>query len=54
MNTTHQPRARILDPDFVYVPAAATDVQATWRRVAGWKPLKEQQGSHDSLTEQTK
>ena len=37
-----KPRARILDKDFVYVPSAQTDVQATWRRVAGWKPLEEQ------------
>ena len=34
-------RARILDPDFEYVPAAATDVQRTWRRF-GWVPMAEQ------------
>lgn len=29
----------LLDPKFKYVPAVATDVQATWRRF-GWKPLE--------------
>lgn len=31
---------RLTDPRFVYVPAAATDVQATWRRF-GWRPKRE-------------
>ena len=34
-------RARILDPDFIYTPAASTDVQKTWRKF-GWVPLSEQ------------
>lgn len=34
-------RARILDPDFVYVPAAATDVQKTWMRLTDWKPRQQ-------------
>lgn len=30
-------RARLLDPDWVYVPAAETNVQKTWRKF-GWTP----------------
>ena len=31
-------KARILDPDFVYVPSGSTDVQKTWMRLTDWKP----------------
>lgn len=37
-NPTTKSRARILDPDFVYVPAASTDVQKTWMRLTDWRP----------------
>jgi hypothetical protein len=30
----------ILDPKFKYIPAAATDVQRTWRKF-GWRPQDE-------------
>jgi hypothetical protein len=30
----------LLDASFRYVPAAATDIQATWRKF-GWKPTNE-------------
>lgn len=33
-------KARILDPNFKYTPAASTNVQDTWRKF-GWKPLDE-------------
>ena len=33
-----EPSIPVWHPDFVWYPAAATDVQRTWRRF-GWKPL---------------
>jgi hypothetical protein len=29
-----------LSPDFIYVPAASTDVQKTWKRLTNWRPLQ--------------
>jgi hypothetical protein len=31
--------ARCLDPDWVYIPAAATDVRKTWLKF-GWTPIE--------------
>ena len=39
-NIPAQPRARLLDPSFVYVPSNRTDVRATWARF-GFKPKGE-------------
>lgn len=33
-------KSRILDPKFKYTPAAATNVQDTWRKF-GWRPVGE-------------
>lgn len=33
-------KSRILDPNFKYTPAAATNIQATWRKF-GWRPVNE-------------
>ena len=51
-----QSKARCLDPDWVYVPSAATDITKTWRQF-GWKPLAERSSEHEGckpLAEQTK
>lgn len=34
------PAPSLLDPKFKYIPHAATDVQATWKRF-GWTPPSE-------------
>lgn len=31
-------KAKILSPDFIYVPSGSTDVQKTWMRLTDWKP----------------
>ena len=36
-------KARILDPSFKYTPAAATNIQDTWRQ-HGWRPKNEVSG----------
>ena len=36
-------KAKILDPKFKYIPAAATSIQDTWRRF-GWRPKNEMSG----------
>jgi len=37
-----KPTKSILDESFAYTPAAATAVDATWRRY-GWQPITEQE-----------
>jgi hypothetical protein len=38
------PQVPLTDPRFQYVPAAATDVQQTWRRF-GWTPPSQKERS---------
>jgi hypothetical protein len=54
MNQTNQPNqpkqpvrpSGILDPNFKYVPAAATDITQTWRRF-GWKPIESKEKHYE-------
>ena len=39
----------ILNPDYKYVPAAATDITQTWRRF-GWKPIEDKRKHYESGT----
>ena len=39
LNEAERKRARCLDPDWVYTPAAATDIRKTWLKF-GWKPSR--------------
>ena len=39
----------ILDPNFKYVPAAATDVAQTWRRF-GWTPIERKEKHYEGDT----
>ena len=38
LNPIKKFKARILSPDFIYVPSSSTDVQKTWMRLTDWKP----------------
>lgn len=39
----------ILDPNFKYVPAAATDVTQTWRKF-GWIPIERKEKHYEGDT----
>ena len=40
-------RPSILNKDFKYVPAAATDITQTWRKF-GWKPIERKEKFYES------
>ena len=39
-------RPSILNKDFKYVPAAATDITQTWRKF-GWKPIERKEKHYE-------
>ena len=45
-DTPRLPCPLVDDPNFKYVPAAATDVTKTWRKL-GWKPMEELKGEQN-------
>jgi hypothetical protein len=38
---------RLLNPEFKYVPAAATDITQTWRKF-GWQPIERKEKHYES------
>lgn len=38
---------RLLNPEFKYVPAAATDITQTWRKF-GWTPIERKEKHYES------
>ena len=40
---------RLLNPNFKYVPAAATDITQTWRRF-GWTPIENKEKHYEGST----
>ena len=40
---------RLLNPNFKYVPAAATDVTQTWRKF-GWIPIEQKEKHYEGST----
>ena len=44
LKLSEKTRARILDPNWVYVDSRHTDITKTWRKY-GWKPVGEKDGT---------